>query len=122
MPLRIGLLACCAVAFGHPAEVMAQTADHPAANRAFSTAMTCGELLALVHAGERQTVGAALLWLDGVHAGQAGLTDFPPGWTRTLARAVTGTCAMDINAARPVLEVVAEVHQRAMRPPPPAAK
>jgi hypothetical protein len=100
-------------------------ADRPAVlNRPFTSAMTCGELLALLRAGNagdrvgRLTGGAAIWWLDGVNAGRSGITDFPAGWGRTVSQGVGGTCAITVNASRPVVDVIADLRRQYGGSPP----
>jgi hypothetical protein len=93
------------------APLAAAQAPQPA-SQAITAAMTCAELEALIKAHYTQTVGVAILWLDGVYSGKTGKTAIPAGWASTLGGAVGGTCAIDVNAARTVLDVVGEVHQR----------
>jgi hypothetical protein len=86
-------------------------------NPAISSAMTCGELLLLLkspdHAG-----GLAILWLDGVYSGRSGITELPAGWVRTVSQGIGGTCAITVNASRPVLDVIAELHREYGKPAP----
>jgi hypothetical protein len=94
-------------------------APHPVVlNRPFTSAMTCGELLVLLRAGaagdavDKLTGGAAISWLDGVYAGRSGITDFPAGWARTLSQGVGGTCAITVNASRPVVDVISDLRRQ----------
>jgi hypothetical protein len=113
-----GVLACVLVS-GCVPPVAAQTVDNPqpsiapattapATNALVSTALTCGELLPLIRA---KSSGYATIWLDGYYAGRAGLAELPAGWIRTLSQGLGGTCTIDANAARPVLDVIAQLHR-----------
>ena len=75
-----------------------------------STTMTCGELLPLIRSHDR-SAGAAILWLDGYYSGRAGLPGMSAGWLRTISQGVGGTCAINVNASRPVLDVIAQLHR-----------
>jgi len=86
--------------------------------------MTCGEFVALLRAAkagdqvDKQTSGVAIMWLDGVYAGRSGITDFPAGWNRTLSQGLGGTCAISVNASRPVLDVIADLRRQYGGSPP----
>jgi hypothetical protein len=109
-----GAVSCVLFTGAYP--VAAQTADNPqpsiaptpAPNAPVSAALTCGEFLPLVQA---KTSGYATIWLDGYYSGRAGLTQLPAGWIRTLSQALGGTCTIDVNAARSVLDVIAQLHR-----------
>jgi hypothetical protein len=79
-------------------------------NPAISSAMTCGELLPLLKSTDH-TGGLAILWLDGLYSGRSGLTQLPAGWVRTVSQGIGGTCAITLNASRPVLDVIGELHR-----------
>jgi hypothetical protein len=100
-------------------------APHPVVlNLPFTSTMTCGELLAALKAGQagdqadRATAGAAMTWLDGVYAGRPGVTEFPAGWNRTLAQGLGGTCAISVNASRPVVDVISDLRRQYGSSPP----
>jgi hypothetical protein len=79
-------------------------------NPAIGSAMTCGELLPLLKS-EDHTGGLAILWLDGFYSGRSGLAELPAGWVRTVSQGTGGTCAITVNAPRPVLDVIGELHR-----------
>jgi hypothetical protein len=81
-------------------------------SKPISTAMTCGEMMAFVKEHDNETLGVAVLWLDGVYSNQSGKTSIPGGWARTLGEGVGGACAMAANSARKVIEVIGEVHEK----------
>ena len=78
-------------------------------NLPFSTALTCGEFLRMLHSPDR-TAGTTIVWLDGYYSARAGIAYFPAGWRQTVAQGVGGTCSINVNAARPVLDVIAQLH------------
>jgi hypothetical protein len=81
-------------------------------NKAISVNMTCADLRDLIRAGEKQSVGVAILWLDGVYADRATIESFPSGWMQTLGQAVGGMCAITVNGSRLVIDVIADVHKQ----------
>jgi hypothetical protein len=89
----------------------AQPDSVQALNQPVPTTMTCGEIRALLKAGAKRTVGLAILWLDGYYSGRSGLSELPPGWTRTVAQGVGGTCAITVNERRTVLDVIGQLHR-----------
>jgi hypothetical protein len=52
-----------------------------------------------------------IIWLDGYYSAHAGLTEFPANWSHTLSQGLGGTCAIDVNASRTVLDVIAQLHR-----------
>ncbi len=86
-------------------------------NQPITVALTCGEFLA-VNKANHTWGGTAILWLDGVYAARTGITAFPAGWARTLAQGVGGNCAINVNEFRPVLDIIAIVHQQYGGPEP----
>ena len=74
--------------------------------------------MSLMKAKDRQTVGFALLWLDGFYSARSGRTEVPPGWGRTLSQAVGATCSIRPNAERTVLDVVGEMTEKYGGPAP----
>lgn len=92
-------------------QVVAQETVVPSpANPSISAAMTCGELLPLIRSKDK-IGGLAILWLDGYYSGRANLPALSSGWTRTVSQGVGGTCAITVNAPRPVLDVIAQLHR-----------
>ncbi|MBV8736192.1 MAG: hypothetical protein JO007_02840 [Alphaproteobacteria bacterium] len=81
----------------------------PIANPEISAMMTCSELKELLRSDKR-SAGLAILWFDGYYSGRAGLKALPAGWVRTMSQGLGGTCAIDVNASRPVLDVIAKLH------------
>jgi hypothetical protein len=73
--------------------------------------MTRGEFRALIKAGDRQTSGLAILWLDGYYSGGAGLAELPAGWVRTVSQGIGGICAISVNEGRTVLDVIGQLHR-----------
>jgi hypothetical protein len=61
---------------------------------------------------------SAMTWFDGVYAGRSGITEFPAGWNRTLARGLGGACAISVNASRPVVDVISELRRQYGGSPP----
>lgn len=80
-------------------------------NQPIKSTMTCGELTALLKAGDKRTSGLAILWLDGFYSGRSGLAELPAGWTRTVSQGIGGTCAISVNERRPVLDVIGQLHR-----------
>jgi len=80
-------------------------------NQPIPTTLTCGEIRALLKAGDKRTGGLAILWLDGYYSGRSGLTELPAGWTRTVAQGVGGICAITVNEHRAVLDVIGQLHR-----------
>jgi hypothetical protein len=80
-------------------------------NQPVPVTMTCGEFKALLKAGDKRTVGAAILWLDGYYSGRSGLTELPAGWLLTVGQGVGGTCAISVNQRRTVLDVIGQLHR-----------
>jgi hypothetical protein len=78
-------------------------------NLPFTVALTCGEFLRMLHSPDK-TAGTAIQWLDGYYSARAGITYFPSDWRQTVAQGVGGTCAINVNASRPVLDVIAQLH------------
>lgn len=83
----------------------------PFTNPAISASLTCGELVPMLHAADKRTGGLAIIWLDGYYAARAGVTAFPANWSHTLSQGVGGSCTMDVNAGRTVLDVIAQLHR-----------
>jgi hypothetical protein len=82
------------------------------ANKGITTGMTCDQFMGLVKSDDKQTLGIAILWLDGVYAGRSGLDSFPPGFAATLGQAAGGTCAIGVNSARLVVDVLSDIHKQ----------
>jgi hypothetical protein len=93
-----------------PPVVIEQSANSAPTNPPISVTLTCGELLPLIRSRDR-TVGVTILWLDGYHSGRAGLPGLSAGWLKTISQGVGGTCAINVNASRPVLDVIAQLHR-----------
>ena len=94
-----------------PPPVVAQPSnDAILTNPPISVALTCGEILPLIRSHDK-TVGATILWLDGYYSGRAGLPGLSAGWLKTISQGVGGTCAINVNASRPVLDVIAQLHR-----------
>ena len=97
-----------------PNEAQAPTVrpgDPQTLNQPVKSNMTCGEFTALLKAEGKRTSGLAILWLDGFHAGCAGLIELPAGWVRTVSQGLGGTCAITVNAHRTVLDVIGQLHR-----------
>jgi hypothetical protein len=90
----------------------------PFENPAITTALTCSELLSMLHSADRRAGGMAITWLDGYYSGKAGLPELSAGWSRTVDQGVGGTCAINVNASRPVLDVIAQIHRDYGSTPP----
>jgi hypothetical protein len=73
-------------------------------------AMTCAELVALLHAHDK-AAGNAILYLDAYYAGRSGFSDSPAGWRRTVAQGIGGTCSISVNTSRTVLDVIAQLYR-----------
>jgi hypothetical protein len=82
------------------------------ANNGITTGMTCEQFMGMVKSGDQQTLGIAILWLDGVYAGRSGVDAFPPGFAATLAQGAGGNCASSANSARLLIDVIADVHKQ----------
>src|SRR5260221_613518 len=78
-------------------------------NLPFSAALTCGEFLHMLHSPDK-TAGTAILWLDGYYSARASIVNFPAGWRETIAQGVGGTCTINVNGSRPVLDVIPQLH------------
>ena len=89
----------------------AQPGDTQSLNQPVRSTMTCEEFKSLVRAGDKRTIGLAILWLDGYYSGRAGLSELPAGWTRTIGQGIGGTCAISVNDHRTVLDVIGQVHR-----------
>jgi hypothetical protein len=85
--------------------------QHSIANQPIKSTMTCEEVKGLLKAGDKQTIGLAVLWLDGYYSGRAGLSELPAGWTRTVGQGLGGTCAISVNAHHTVLDVIGQLHR-----------
>jgi hypothetical protein len=93
-----------------PPAVTQQSNDSTLMNPPINAALTCGEFLPLIRSHDK-TVGVTILWLDGYHSGRAGLPELSAGWLKTVSQGVGGTCALNVNASRPVLDVIAQLHR-----------
>ncbi len=102
---------CMAQAPTATQEPTPQLGDAPTPNQPVALTITCAELKALFKAGDKRTAGTAILWLDGYYAGRSGLSELPAGWVRTVSQGVGGTCAISVNEARTVLDVVGQIHR-----------
>jgi len=121
LPIIVGLAglfaAGCAAAqspaqpVNTPPNVPAPTASTPFTNSAISASLTCDELMPMLRANDKRPGGFAIIWLDGYYAARAGVTTVPANWSRTLSQGISGACAMDVNASRTVLDVIAQVHR-----------
>ena len=87
----------CGIAGGCAAQAPTATqeptpppSDLQAPNQPVPVTMTCGEFKALLKAGDKRTVGTAVLWLDGYYSGRSGLAELPAGWLRTVGQGVGG--------------------------------
>ena len=105
----------CLLVSGGMAQVAAQqpassqpVASLPTTNPPISASLTCDRFRLLL---QSRTSGFAILWLDGYYSARAGVAEMPAGWSRTVSQGVGGTCAIDVNASRPVLDVIAELHR-----------
>ena len=115
--LRFAGVMACVLVSGCVPPAAAQPADNPqqsiaptpAPNAPVSIALTCGEFLPLIRA---KTSGYATIWLDGYYSGRAGVTELPAGWIRTLSAGIGGTCTIDVNVSRTVLDVIAQLHRK----------
>jgi hypothetical protein len=108
---RILVVLACAFAGGCTPQLVAQQSDIPQLlNPPISVALTCAEFLPLIHSHDK-IVGPAILWLDGYYSGRAGLTGMRADWLKTISQGVGGTCAIDVNASRPVIDVIAQLHR-----------
>jgi hypothetical protein len=90
----------------------------PFVNPAISTALTCSEVLAMLHSPDRRAGGTAIMWLDGYYSAKAGLSGLSAGWSRTVDQGVGGTCAISVNASRTVLDVIGQIHRDYGSTPP----
>ena len=108
---RGGLILICLLAVTCAPQMVAQelTAT-PAPNLEISTSMTCSEFIELLRSKNR-SAGTAIVWLDGYYSGKQGLKALPAGWVRTVSQGLGGTCAITINASRPVLDVIEKLHR-----------
>jgi hypothetical protein len=94
-----------------PPAAPAPVSPAPSTNPAISASLTCGDLLPMLHAADKRPGGLAIIWLDGYYSAHAGLTEFPANWSHTLSQGLGGTCAIDVNASRTVLDVIAHLHR-----------
>jgi hypothetical protein len=94
-----------------PPTVRAPVAASPFTNQAISVSLTCGELLPMLRAADKRSGGLAIIWLDGYYSARAGLTELPASWSHTLSQGVGGTCTIDVNASRTVLDVITQLHR-----------
>jgi hypothetical protein len=113
--LKSAAMLACLFVIGCMAQVAAQQPESsqprvnpPTTNPAISVTLTCDEFRQLLHSN---TSGFAILWLDGYYSARAGLTGMPAGWSRTISQGIGGTCAIDVNTSRPVLDVIAQIHR-----------
>ena len=111
--LVCGLVAggCMAQAPTATQERTPQPGGVPTLNPPIPVTMTCADLTALLKAADKRTGGLAILWLDGYYAGRSGLSELPAGWARTVSQGVGGTCAISVNEARTLLDVVGQIHR-----------
>src|SRR5260370_34611265 len=114
--MRIAIVLMCAFACGFGSQVAAQQSavatqpnNPPTINPPINWNLTCAEFRSLLHF-DPWAAGFAISWLDGYYSGRAGLPTLPAGWTRTVSSGVGGTCAIDVNASRAVLDVIAQLH------------
>jgi hypothetical protein len=94
-----------------PPAVPAPVASAPFTNPAISASLTCDALLPMLHAADKRPGGFAIIWLDGYYSARAGITGLPANWSHTLSQGIGGTCTMDVNASRTVLDVIAQLHR-----------
>jgi hypothetical protein len=94
-----------------PPAVPAPVGPAPFTNPPISASLTCGQLLPMLHAADKRPGGFAIIWLDGYYSARAGLTELPANWSHTLSQGVGATCAIDVNATRAVLDVIAQLHR-----------
>jgi hypothetical protein len=88
-------------------------ANPPPPSPAISAKITCRELMALLHEPDtRSAGGAAIIWLDGYVAGNAAAPSLPSGWVRDVAGGVGAMCRLNVNATRPVTDVIAELQHQ----------
>jgi hypothetical protein len=80
-------------------------------NQAIKSNLRCGEFSALLKAENKRTSGFAILWLDGFYSGRSGRTELPAGWVQTVSQGIAGTCTINVNASRTVLDVIGQVHR-----------
>ena len=108
--LRIAIVLMCAFTCGFASQVAAQQSnDPPTINPPINWNLTCAEFRSLLHS-DPKAAGLAITWLDGYYSGRAGLAMLPAGWARTVSQGIGGTCAIDVNATRPVFDVIAQLH------------
>ena len=108
----------CAVAGGCVAQAPTagqEPTDQPregsTPNLPVPVSLTCGEFRAFLKAGDRQTSGLTILWLDGYYSGRTGVTELPAGWVRTVSQGIGGICAICVNEGRTVLDVIGQLHR-----------
>jgi hypothetical protein len=113
---RIATVLVCVLAYGSSASQAvaqqpnsAQPNNPPTINPPINWNLTCAEFRSLLHS-DPKAAGLAITWLDGYYSGRAGLLTLPSGWTRTVSQGIGGTCAIDVNATRPVFDVIAQLH------------
>jgi hypothetical protein len=112
---RIAIVLACLLAGGCVPQVAAEQPDQQPMNQRppnppISASLTCGEFVSLLQSKDR-AAGLAIWWLDGYYSGRASLPGLPAGWIRTVSQGLGGTCAISVNASRPVLDVIAQLHR-----------
>ena len=114
---RITAVLACVLAGGCTPQLAAQPASTPSsttgridAATAALVDLTCGELSQLLKAKDKRG-GLAILWLDYYYTRRVGLPDWTADWVKTVAQGVGGTCAIDVNSSRTVLDVIAQMHR-----------
>ena len=108
---RGGLILKCVLAGTCALQMVAQepTAT-PAPNLEINTSITCSDFNELLKS-KNKLAGTAIVWLDGYYSGKAGLKTLPAEWVQTVSQGLGGTCAITVNASRPVLDVIAKLHR-----------
>jgi len=110
-----GWLAALVCVNGSAADTSTTQAPRPgdvqAPDQPVPSTMTCGELKALLRAGDKWTSVTAILWLEGYYSGRSGLLELPAGWLQTVSKGIGGTCAISVNEGRTVLDVIGQLHR-----------
>ena len=113
---RIALVFACLMACCFTPQTAAQQPGNPSSNDPMEAAtnallgLICGEMRQALSAKDKRA-GPVILLLDFYYTRHAGLPDYTTEWARTVSQGVGGTCAIDVNATRTVLDVIAQMHR-----------
>ena len=85
--------------------------DFQAPNQPVPVTNTCGEFKALLKAGDKRTVGRAVLWLDGYYSRAFRAQRVAHWLAADSGPRDREVCAISVNERRTVVDVIGQLHR-----------